>query len=66
MSRRVYPAKQVAEALRMSPRSVRRMIERGDLDAIRAGQRYLIPRESIKTYLLDRYLSKKANKKTNE
>jgi excisionase family DNA binding protein len=42
---------EVAERLRVSPRSVYRLIERNDLHAVRVGRLFRIPVESLQQYL---------------
>jgi putative molybdopterin biosynthesis protein len=42
---------EVAEALRLTPRTVHNLIERGELVAYRFGRQYRIPREAFEEYV---------------
>lgn len=46
-----YTADEVAQELRVTPRTILRLIERGDLRAVRVGKQYRIPRESLEAFL---------------
>lgn len=46
-----YTVREVADRLRVSPKTIYRMAERGELRAIRLGDVYRIPRESLEALL---------------
>lgn len=46
-----YTVKEVAERLRVSLKTIYRMVERDEIRAIRLGDVYRIPRESLDTLL---------------
>lgn len=48
---RVFTPRQVAEQLLVHERTVIRLIERGELHAIKVGKQWRIPRESLESYL---------------
>ena len=48
---RVYTVEQVAEMLQLHPRTVNRMLERGELRGVRAGRLWRIPTEAVEEYL---------------
>lgn len=52
---RYYSAMQAAELLFTTEGSVRQMIKRGTLDAIRVGRAVRIPREAVQEALRRRY-----------
>lgn len=45
-----YTAQEIAAKLRVSVQTVHRMVERGDLKALRVGNRYRITRTSFEAY----------------
>ena len=47
----VFTIPEVAERLRIHPRSVRHLIERGDLTALRVGRLYRIPAVNLEAFL---------------
>jgi excisionase family DNA binding protein len=42
---------EVAKRLRVDPRTVRRMIDRGDLRGVRVGRLYRVPVDALEAYL---------------
>ncbi len=46
-----YTVKEVADRLRVSLRSVYRLIERGELKALRIGDTYRVSAESLNTFI---------------
>ncbi len=48
---KVYTPEQVAQQLLVSPRTVLRLIERGELRAIRVGRQWRIPKDALDAYL---------------
>ena len=47
----IYTVEEVAAKLRVSPRSVYRLVERGEMRAIRVGGLYRIPRASFEAFM---------------
>jgi len=50
----VYTTEEVAEKLRVTPKTVREWIQRGDLQAIDAGQGYRIFKKDYEAFLENR------------
>jgi excisionase family DNA binding protein len=46
----IYGTEQVAQALNLSVRTILRAIEKGQLEAKKAGKQYLITREAVRQY----------------
>lgn len=51
MAKEFYTVEEVAEKLRMSPRTVQLLCREGKIGASQPGRRYLIPVESLDEYL---------------
>lgn len=49
-----YTTKQVAELLKVNPRTVSRWVHLGQLPAVRLGRRYRISKEDLKNFLAKR------------
>jgi len=49
-----YSAKQVAELLKVHPRTVSRWIHQGQLPAVRLGNRYRVSQKDLKSFLANR------------
>lgn len=47
----VYRVDEVADVLRVSVRTVYRLLDRGALRSVRAGRAVLVPRESVEAFL---------------
>ena len=47
MNQHLLTTHEVAEALRVSPETIRNLIARGELSACRIGRVYRVPRESV-------------------
>lgn len=45
---------EVAERLRVSPRSVRRLTSRREIDVVRIGRRVLVPHDAVSTFVAER------------
>ena len=48
---KVYTIEQVAEILQVNPRTVNRLLERGELKGRRVGRLWRIPQEALDAYL---------------
>jgi excisionase family DNA binding protein len=48
---RVYTIEEVAEVLKVHPRTVNRMLERGQLRGVKAGRLWRISQEALEAYL---------------
>ncbi len=47
----IYTVEEIAEKLRVSPRTVYRMVQRGEIRGLRVGDLYRIPRESFEAFM---------------
>ena len=47
----IYTVEEVAAKLRVSPRTVYRMVQRGELRGVRVGDLYRIPREAFEAFM---------------
>ncbi len=52
---RFVTVSEVAEILRVSTMTVYRLIDKGDLPAVRIGRRYRLREEDVRRYLEERY-----------
>jgi excisionase family DNA binding protein len=48
---RAYTIEEVAKVLQVNPRTVNRMLERGELRGVKAGRLWRIPQEALDAYL---------------
>lgn len=46
--------KQVADMMNVSPQTITRVIERGELQAVKVGRQYRIPESSLRDYVVQR------------
>jgi excisionase family DNA binding protein len=46
----VYRIQEVAEALKLSVKTIRRAIQKGELEARKTGKQYLITKEAVQRY----------------
>lgn len=49
---RVLTVKEAAEALKTTRQQIRRMIQSGELPAVKVGREWRIPEESVETFLM--------------
>ncbi len=48
---KTYTIEEVADVLKVNPRTVNRMLERGELRGVKAGRLWRIPEDALNAYL---------------